>query len=232
MPDAPDSQTPHTSVTSSTTDASVISQISEAPLPSSISCWFDPTCPWTWITSRWLVDGADAFGVEIDWRTLSLASLNAGKEMTERFWAPRGAAWALQRVFESMRAEGSADEIGPLYESAGRRFFVDDVPPTPEVVADVLRETGADRWIERIDDTSIDDVITQETRTAIALAGPDVGSPILSWGDGPTAIFGPIVSPAPRGSAAADLLRLVVAAAETPGFFELKRGRTVPPDAS
>lgn len=202
-------------------------------LPPQISFWFDPTCPWTWITSRWLDDAAGQCGVEVDWRTLSLASLNAGKEMTERFWAPRGAAWALQRVFEAMRAADAADQIGPLYAAAGQRFFLDDVAPSPEVVAQVMDEVGANRWLTSIDDARLDEVIAAETRDAIALAGPDVGSPVLSWTDaagGTVAIFGPILSPAPKGPAAAELLRRVVAMAETPGFFELKRGRTTAPD--
>lgn len=199
-------------------------------LPDRISFWFDPTCPWTWITSRWLVAAADAAGITIEWRTLSLASLNAGKEMTERFWAPRGAAWALQRVVEAMRAAGESAEVGALYAAAGRRFFVEDTPPTPEVVDELLVESGAERWCSAAHDPSWDEVIAAETRAAMSLAGPDVGSPILSWGDPTVAVFGPIVSPAPQGTAALELLRHVVGLASTPGFSELKRGRTVAPD--
>ena len=194
-------------------------------VPSEVAFYFDPACPWTWMTSRWLVDAAAQTGTAIEWRSLSLGVLNKGREVPEQFRAPMEAARGVHRVNAALRAAGRNDLIGALYTEYGRRTFHDDAPRSAALVREAAEAVGADEWAASADDESLDAAVEASTAEAIELAGPDVGSPVLAWGEPRRGVFGPIVSPPPTGADAVALLEHVVAVRDIPGVFEVKRGR-------
>ncbi len=189
--------------------------------------FFDPVCPWTWMTSRWLVDAAEQTGATVEWHNLSLAVVNADREIPEQYRAAVQASIKAHRVIAALLADGEQGLVGDFYTEWGRRAHHDGVEPSATLVAEVAGAVGADRWAAAADDESWDAAIERSTAEGQELAGgDDVGSPVLAFGSPRVGVFGPIVSPPPEGAAAVALLDQVVAAASNPAFFELKRGRT------
>ncbi len=197
-------------------------------LPASIEFFFDPGCPWTWATSRWLVEAADQRGISIVWRSLSLGVLNAGRDVPQQYRNPMEVADRAHRVFAALLHDGRNDLVGAVYTEYGRRVHHDATDPTVDLVREIVSSAGAADYLEAIDEEKWDERVAASTNEAVSLAGPDVGSPILAFGTPRFAIFGPIVSPPPTGHAGLRLLELVLASAQVPGFFELKRGRSQP----
>jgi len=199
--------------------------------PTVVEYFFDPACPWTWMTSRWLVDASAATGTEVRWRNLSLAVVNAGGEVPDRFRAAVEATARAHRVIAALLADGRNDLVGDLYTEWGRRFHHDGAHDDPGLARGVAEAVGAGAWAAAVDEERWDEVVEASTKEGQALAGgDDVGSPVLAFGEPRVGIFGPIVSPAPSGDAAAALFEHVVALASMPTFFELKRGRTGGPE--
>jgi len=196
----------------------------------SIEFFFDPGCPWTWATSRWLVDATESRGIEIIWRSLSLGVLNAGRDVPERYLKPMEVANRAHRVFAALAQDGRNDLIGAVYAEYGRRVHHDDADPTFELVRKVTVAAGAADYVDAIEDDKWDGAVEASTEEAISLGGQDVGSPILAFGTPRFGIFGPIVSPPPTGDDGSRLLDLVLESARIPGFFELKRGRPSDPE--
>jgi 2-hydroxychromene-2-carboxylate isomerase len=198
----------------------------------SIDFYGSPGCPWTWVTSRWLVDAGAQRGITIQWRNLSLSVLNEGQNIPEQYLDAMRKADAAHRVMTAMRADDRNDLAGAFYTAFGEQFFVEAVPAIEIDVPAIALSVGGLEWADAAGDDLWDLHIREETEEAMALAGPDVGSPVLAWGEPRVAIFGPVVSPAPKGADAATLLDHVVALTELPAFFELKRGRKNPIDFS
>jgi 2-hydroxychromene-2-carboxylate isomerase len=193
--------------------------------PASIEFHFDPACPWTWATSRWLVDAAEQAGITISWHSLSLGVLNEGREIPERYRAMQQAGTAAHRMIAALLADGRNDLVGDFYTEYGRRVHHDREGLSVDLVRAVAEAAGAGAWAAAIDEPSWDAAVRSSTEHAIALGGPEVGSPVLAFGDPIVGIFGPIVSPPPTGHLALRLLDLVLEIALVPSFFELKRGR-------
>lgn len=195
--------------------------------------FFDPSCPWTWITSRWLVDATSRTGAAIEWRNLSLAVVNADREIPEQYRSAMEAGTRAHRVIAALRAADRNDLVGAFYTEWGRRTFLDGVEPRADLAAEVADAVGAGQWSAAAEDNSWDGEVERSTKEGQDLAGgSDVGSPVLAFAAAATAdrprvgFFGPIVSPAPEGDDAVALLTHVEAAAALPSFYELKRGRT------
>ena len=195
-----------------------------------IEFFFDPACPWTWMTSRWLVDASARTGTDVQWRNLSLAVVNADREIPERFRAGMRASERAHRVIAALRADERGDLIGDFYTEWGRRFHHDRAEPTTTLAEEVAAAVGADEWSSASSDERWDEHVEASTKEGQELAGgSDVGSPVLVLGEPRVGIFGPIVSPPPSGEDAVALLEHVLALAELPAFFELKRGRQTGP---
>jgi len=208
--------------------------------PSDIRFYFDPVCPFAWMTSKWvrLVQSQRDYAVE--WRTISLRVLNAHIDYDSHFppeyEAGHTAGLRLLRVVHAARAEHGPEVVGRLYDAIGRKIF--DAPPLDEQVVDgvdvrgtaaflapVLEEVGLPRdLVRRLDDESLDGDIRAETEEALALTGKDVGTPIIHFRppDG-VAFFGPVISRLPDEEDAVRLWDHVVGLAAFPGFAELKR---------
>lgn len=194
-----------------------------------VQFFFDPSCPWTWMTSRWLVEVAGRLEFGVEWRSLSLAVLNAGREIPERYRASSEAARSALRVVEAAREAGRHEEVGAFYTHLGTRLHHDQAEPGVALVTEVADATGLGDLAGAATDPAWDEPLARSLDAAIAAAGPGVGSPVVVPPGATTGFFGPIVSPPPTGEAALTLWELVRAAATLPGFWELKRGRTEGP---
>jgi 2-hydroxychromene-2-carboxylate isomerase len=191
----------------------------------SVEFYFDPACPWTWNTSRWLVEVAQTRGLDVQWRPLSLAFLNADREIPEQYRAPLEAGLALLRIVAASRVAGRDEAIADLYTEFGRRFFHDQEPPSASLAVAAAEAVGLGALADAAADASYDDAILTSTQEAIERAGPDVGSPVLIAGLSARAFHGPIVSPPPRGEDALRLWDAVVTLTQLPGVYEIKHGR-------
>jgi hypothetical protein len=202
--------------------------------------YFDPVCPFAWMTSKWVRVVQQQRGYTVDWRFISLRMVNADVDYESHFppgyIAGHTAGLRLLRVAAAARAQAGSGAAGRFYAAAGSRIF-DAVPDpahqdsdggyrgTPEFVASILADAGLPAGlVEALDDESFDVVIQQETDEALALTGKDVGTPIIQFQppDG-MAFFGPVISRLPAPDDAVRLWDHVVGLVTFPGFAELKR---------
>jgi protein-disulfide isomerase-like protein with CxxC motif len=191
--------------------------------------WFDPLCPWAWITSRWMLEVEKVRPVRTRWHVMSLGVLNEKKEdLPEGYRERLAKAWGPVRVCIAAEQKHGPEVLGALYTAIGTRFHHDKAERDKATVEAALGDAGlpAD-LIEAYDSTEYDDALRASHEEGIQRVGYDVGTPIITVGD--LSIFGPVVSPIPRGEAAARLWDGLLLIAGTDGFFELKRSRTRDP---
>ncbi|TFV48957.1 hypothetical protein [Blastococcus sp. TF02A-35] len=198
--------------------------------------WFDPVCPFAWMTSKWVRMVGEQRQYAVEWRFISLRLLNAHVDYDAHFppeyEAGHTAGLRLLRVAARARAEHGPEAVGRLYEALGARVF--EVPAQPgdesrrgtrAFVEPALADAGLPSELAgALDDGSWDAQIQAETDEALALTGKDVGTPILQFRppDG-VAFFGPVISRLPAEDEAVQLWDHVVGLASFPGFAELKR---------
>jgi 2-hydroxychromene-2-carboxylate isomerase len=187
--------------------------------------WFDPLCPWAWITSRWMLEVEKVRPVDTHWHVMSLAELNSGRdELTDDYKQRMKAAWGPVRVCTAAAQLKGDDILGPLYTALGTRFHNQKLPRERETIVDALAEVGLPESLaDAMDSTEYDEALKKSHEAGIDQVGLDVGTPIISVGG--HAIFGPVVTPIPRGEAAGRLWDGVLLVVGTDGFFELKRSR-------
>ncbi len=189
--------------------------------------WFDPLCPWAWITSRWMLEVEQVRPVETRWHLMSLAYLNlnqhGGEGLSPEYLERMEQAWGPVRICAAAAAERGEGVLLPLYTALGTRFHIRQ-RRDPEALAEALDEVGIDAaLVAAATSTEYDDAIKASHERGIGLVGLDVGTPVISVGA--SAFFGPVVTPVPRGDAAGRLWDGVLAVVGTDGFFELKRTR-------
>jgi len=198
----------------------------------SVQFWFDPVCPWAWITSRWMLEVEHVRPVRTDWRVMSLAYLNLtqheGKGLTEDYLARMAKAWGPIRVVAAAANERGPEVLLPLYTALGTRLHVEGRREDPKILAESLAEVGLPESLaSAADSTEFDDGIKASHHEAFDDIGLDVGTPVIRLRG--RALFGPVVTPAPKGEAAGRLFDGLALVAETDGFFELKRTRDQKP---
>ncbi|MEV0589562.1 DsbA family protein [Nonomuraea sp. NPDC050310] len=177
-----------------------------------VDFWFDPSCPFTWTTSRWLVEAATVRPITIRWRLLSLAALNEHLEVNPE-GDTEGYLWYPARICAAVQEGYGTAALGAFYAAFASRTDWD--------AAAALAEAGLPLELaEAATSERYDDELRASTARGIAKVGPHVGTPILAVGD--TACFGPVLSRVPEGEAAGRLLDAVLVIAGTPGFHELK----------
>lgn len=206
-------------------------------MESDLHFYFDPVCPFAWMTSKWVRIVAAQRAYHVDWRFISLRILNANVDYAAHFppeyEAGHTAGLRLLRVVARVREEHGRDAVGPLYSAIGTRLF--DTPRDEKLSASdqgaryllepLLDDVGLPGDLaDALDDTTFDDVIRTETKEALALTGRDVGTPILHFKPpGGTAFFGPVISRLPSRDDAVELWDHVIALTGFPGFAEIKR---------
>lgn len=192
--------------------------------------WYDPVCPWAWITSRWMHEVVAVRDVSVEWHLMSLLFLNEGTPGFDPAKAG-GLTYALraQRVGAAFRDGGG--DLGDLYTALGTLLHVEKAERDDDTLREALTRAGADpALVKAADDEAYDAAVRADHDEGIRLAGEDVGTPIIEVGG--AAIFGPVVTPIPRGEAAGRLwdgVRLVLG---VDGFYELKRGRDRAPQVA
>ena len=196
--------------------------------PTLVDFWFDPICPWAWIASRWILEVEKVRPVKVAWHQMSLAVLNEDKDVPEAYREGLRTAWGPVRVVTAAQQAHGTDVVGPLYTALGTRFHNEKAPRERETCAAALAEVGlpAD-LVNAMDSTEYDDAIRASHADGIDRVGQEVGTPVISVNG--MSVFGPVISPIPRGEAAARLWDGVLLIAGTDGFFELKRSRTRDP---
>ena len=193
-----------------------------------VEMWFDPLCPWAWMTSRWLMEVEQVRDLEVTWSQMSLSVLNEGRDLPEEYREMMDRGWAPVRVIAAARKAHGDEVTKPLYDAIGTRLHLGGERDFVAATAAALAEVGLPAELIGAADTDEHDAFLRESHErAIALVGDDVGTPVISVED--TAFFGPVVSPAPKGEAAGRLWDGCVLVAGTDGFFELKRSRTRDP---
>ena len=201
--------------------------------PVTADFWFDPLCPWAWMTSRWMLEVEQQRPVTVKWHVMSLAVLNADKDIPEEYRQFLKDAWGPVRVCIAA-AQAHGDEVlGALYTALGTRFHNNAEPRTRETIEAALSDAGLPvELAAAADSTDYDEALRASHKEGITLVGEDVGTPVIAV-PGPTgeqvAFFGPVVTPIPRGEAAARLWDGTLLVASTPGFYEIKRTRTQGP---
>jgi len=194
-----------------------------------VDFWFDPVCPWAWIASRWMHEVERVRPVTTNWHVMSLSVLNEGREdMPERYVELMRTAWGPVRVCIAAEQEFGPQVLGSLYTALGTRFHQEKAPRERATYEAALAEAGLPaRLAGAADATEYDEALRASHKEGIERVGYDVGTPVISVNG--LSIFGPVVSPIPRGEAAARLWDGVLLIAGTDGFFELKRSRTRDP---
>lgn len=190
--------------------------------------WFDPLCPWAWMTSRWLMEVEKIRDVDITWSVMSLSVLNSGRDLAESYQALMDAAWGPVRVVIAAAEAHGQQVVKPLYDAMGTRFHPDGRKDYDQVIAESLEEVGLPATLAKAaHQKKYDAAVKRSHKRAISPVGQDVGTPVISVAG--TAFFGPVVTPAPKGEAAGRLWDGTLLVASTPGFYEIKRTRTQGP---
>ncbi|MBW9206554.1 DsbA family protein [Mumia sp. zg.B17] len=194
-----------------------------------VDMWFDPLCPWAWMTSRWLLEVEKVRDVEVRFHVMSLSVLNEGNDdLPEQYRDMLTRGWAGVRVPVAAAHKHGDDVLRDLYTAIGTRVHPGGRTLDRTVLAEALEEVGLEAdLIEAADSEEYDEALRASHERGITLVGEDVGTPVVAI-DG-VAFFGPVVSPAPKGEAAGRLWDGCLLVAGTDGFFELKRTRTREP---
>ena len=193
-----------------------------------VDFWFDPVCPWAWIASRWMHEVEQVRPVTTNWHVMSLSVLNEGRDLPERYQELMRTGWGPVRICIAAEQEFGPQVLGPLYTALGSRFHQEKAPRERATYEAALAEAGLPaRLAGAADATEYDEALRASHKEGIERVGYDVGTPVISVNG--LSIFGPVVSPIPRGEAAARLWDGVLLIAGTDGFFELKRSRTRDP---
>jgi protein-disulfide isomerase-like protein with CxxC motif len=196
--------------------------------------WFDPLCPWAWMTSRWMLEVEKLRPVKTRWHVMSLSVLNENREdLPEQYRELLAKGWGPVRVCIAAEQEHGSEVLGPLYTALGVRRHHRKQEFTREVLQDALEEAGLPKTLaDAADSDAYDEALRASHKEGISLVGEDVGTPVIAV-EGPdgsrVAFFGPVVTPAPKGEAAARLWDGTLLVAGIPGFYEIKRTRTVGP---
>ncbi|MDQ1581548.1 MAG: hypothetical protein QOD05_2323 [Microbacteriaceae bacterium] len=200
----------------------------DSAAPTTVDFWFDPSCPWAWMTSRWVDEVAPHRNLDVNWHIMSLAVLNEDKEVGEAYrdFMPRALKYT--RLVAAVRELHGGELVKPLYDALGTRIHPGGSTDPDEVIPAALAEVGLPAELAAYADSDeYDPQMRASHFDGIQRVGQDVGTPVIAVNG--VAFFGPVITPAPKGEQALTLWDGVVAAASYEGFFEIKRTRTSGP---
>ncbi len=198
-------------------------------MTTAVDFWFDPLCPWAWMTSRWMLEVEKVRDVQTTFHVMSLSVLNEGRDLPPEYRSMMDLeGWIGVRACIGVEQRHGSEALRRFYTALGTRYHLGREPKTVETVRAALAEVGLD---ESIADEAVTDVYDAALRSShhegMDPVGMDVGTPVLRVNG--MSLFGPVISPAPKGEEAGDLFDGFVKVTAYSGFFELKRTRTVEP---
>lgn len=201
---------------------------------STVDMWFDPICPWAWMTSRWLLEVERVRGLTVRFHVMSLAVLNSGRDLPEAYAELMERGWGPVRICVAAAQKYGPGVLRDLYTAFGTQIHLGGRELSPDLYRDTLAEAGLDPALAgAAESTEYDEALRASHDAGMKPVGLDVGTPVIH-APGPVdgekiAFFGPVITPAPKGEAAGRLWDGVLLVAGTPGFYEIKRTRDAQP---
>jgi hypothetical protein len=177
--------------------------------------WFDPLCPFAWITSRWMLEVEQVRDVRVRWRAMSLYFLNRDRDLSPDYQAKVARGLPIGRVLVAAEQQVGPEALLPLYTALGERIHQEKQQLGRELVEGSLADAGLP--------ASIDAALLASHREAMDRVGDEVGTPTIAFND--SSFFGPVLSRIPRGEDAGRIWDGAIALAQFPYFFEIKRTR-------
>lgn len=187
--------------------------------------WFDPLCPFAWITSRWIMEVEKVRDIEVRWHVMSLGYLNKDRDIPDDYREHLAPAWGPVRVLLAAAQRHGDEVLKPMYDAFGERIHPGGRAVDRDLIVEVLAAVGLEEdLVDAMDDGSWDEAVARSHHEGMDAVGEDVGTPTIHVNG--AAFFGPVLMRIPRGETAGELWDGVVAVAKFPYFYELKRSRT------